>query len=66
MQIETKYYIDGKEVVLVAEDYSTKIYQDTNNVNQFYVASYENVVASISEDKINIEERYQKHKLLVL
>ena len=64
MQIETKYYIDGKEVVLVAEDYSTTIYQDTNNVNQFYVASYENVVASISEDKINIEEKYQKRELL--
>ena len=64
MQIETKYYINGREVVLVAEDYSTKIYQDTNNVNQFYVASYENVVASISEDNINIEEKYQKHELL--
>lgn len=64
MQIETKYYIDGKEVVLVAEDYSTKIYQDTNNVNQFYVTSYENVVVSIFKDSIDIEEEYQKHKLL--
>ena len=64
MQIETKYYIDGKEVVLVAEDYSTKIYQDISNVDQLYITSCEKVVASISKDNINIEEKYQKRELL--
>ena len=64
MQIETKYYINGREVVLVAEDYSTKIYQDISNVDQLYITSCEEVVASISKDNINIEEKYQKRELL--
>ena len=66
MQIETKYYINGREVVLVAEDFGTKIYQDISNVDQFYITSYENVVAIISKGSANIEQDYQKHKLLVL
>lgn len=64
MQIETKYYINGREVILVADDYSTKIYQDISNIDQFYVASCEDVIASIFKDSINIEEKYQKHELL--
>ena len=64
MKVEPKYYINSKEVVLVAEDYSTKIYQDINNVDQFYVVSCEDVIANISKDSINIEEKYQKHELL--
>lgn len=64
MQIETKYYINGREVILVADAYSTKIYQDINNVDQFYVVSCEDVIANISKDSINIEEKYQKHELL--
>lgn len=64
MEVETKYYINGREVILVAEDYCTKIYQDISNVDQFYITCYENVVATISKDSINIEEKYQKHELL--
>lgn len=64
MQIETKYYINGREVVLVAEDYSTKIYQDINNVDQLYITSCDDVVASIFKDNTNIEEKYKKRELL--
>lgn len=64
MQIETKYYINGREVVLVAENYSTKIYQDINNIDQLYITSCDDVVASIFKDNINIEEKYQKRELL--
>ena len=64
MQIETKTYVNGKEVVLVAEAYSTKIYQDINDVNQLYVTSCDDIVASIFKDNINIEEKYLKRELL--
>lgn len=64
MKIETKNYANGREVVLIAEAYGTKIYQDINNVDQFYVASYDDVIASIFKDNINIEANYQKHELL--
>lgn len=65
MKVETKYYIDGKEVVLVAEAYSTKIYQDINNVDLFYVTSCEDIVASfLYKDNIIIEEKYKKRELL--
>lgn len=64
MQIETKYYINGKEVVIVAENYNTKIYQDINNVDQLYITSCDDVVASIFKDSINIEEKYKKRELL--
>ena len=64
MEVETKYYINGREVILIAENYVTQVYQDAHNVDQFYITSCNNVVASISEDKINIEEKYQKRELL--
>ena len=64
MQIETKTYVNGREVILIADAYSTKIYQDINNVDQFYVTSCDDVVASIYKDSINIEEKYQKRELL--
>ena len=64
MKIETKNYVNDREVVLVAEAYGTKIYQDINNVDQFYVASCDDVIASIFKDSINIEANYQKHELL--
>lgn len=64
MQVETKYYINSKEVVLVAEAYGLKIYQDVNNVDLFYVTCCDDVIASLGKDIINIEEKYQKRELL--
>lgn len=64
MEVETKYYINGREVILIAENYVTQVYQDVHNVDQFYITSCDNVVASISKDNINIEEKYQKRELL--
>ena len=64
MQIETKTYVNGREVVLVADAYSTKIYQDVNNIDQFYVTSCDDIVAIIFKNNINIEEKYQKRELL--
>lgn len=66
MQVEAKYYINSKEVILIAEAYSTKIYQDTTDTNQFYITSCDDIVATmhIMDTTIVIEEKYQKYKLL--
>lgn len=64
MKVETKCYINGREVVLIAEDYAIQIYQDITNTNQFYITSGNNVIASIFKDSITIEEKYQKRELL--
>jgi len=64
MQIETKTYVNGREVILVADAYSTKIYQDAKNIGHFYVTSCDDVVASIFKDSIDIDDKYLKRELL--
>lgn len=66
MKVEPKYYIGGKEVVLVVEACSTRIYQDIANTDQFYITSCDDVIAAINimDTTINIEEKYQKRELL--
>ena len=67
MNIETINYINGNRVKLIAESIPTKIYQDCENINLFYIVSYDEVIAifNIGDGvKVDIDEKYKKLELL--
>lgn len=67
MKVETKFIIDGNETILIAENYSTKIYQAIEDTHQFYITNLDEVIADITledEDSIGIESEYKKRELL--
>lgn len=45
-KVETKRFINSKEVTLIAERYGTKIYLGTDGV---YITQYEEVVAKVDD-----------------
>lgn len=47
-KIEHKAFIEGKEVLKIAENYSTRIYQSLEDINIFYIANYDDVIATIN------------------
>ena len=51
MKVENKFYVEDKEVVLVADKYSTKIYKADNN---YYVTNYDEVVAVFKDAEIEL------------
>lgn len=64
-KIEHKVFIEGKEVLKIAENYSTKIYQSLEDINIFYIANYDDVVATINlaGSEMYIEENYRTNAI---
>ena len=64
-EIEHKVFIEGKEVLKIAENYSTKIYQSLEDINIFYIANYDDVVATINlaGSEMYIEENYKTNAI---
>lgn len=64
-KIEHKTFVEGKEVLMVAENYSTKIYQSVENVDIFYVTSCDDIVAiiNLADPKMYVIEEYKKNNL---
>ena len=60
-KIEHKAFIEGKEVFKIAENYSTKIYQSSEDINIFYITNYDEVVATINlaGSELYIEEEFR-------
>lgn len=57
-QVETKHFIKNKEVVLIAERFGTKIYQDNNT---FYIVNLDELVATFKlpkndKDSLTLED----------
>ena len=52
MKVENKFFIDGKEVEIVAEKFGTKIYINDEKV---YVANYDDVLATMDLDSFKLQ-----------
>lgn len=66
MEIENKSFINGKEVILIAEYYPTQIYQEIKDSNKLYIVCYKTIITTITLDDIDVEidGKYLKHELL--
>ena len=64
-KVEHKTFVEGKEVLMVAENYSTKIYQSVENVDIFYVTSCDDIVAiiNLANPEMHVREEYKKNNL---
>lgn len=64
-KVEHKTFVEGKEVLMVAENYSTKIYQSVENVDIFYITSCDDIVAiiNLADPEMYIKEEYKKNNL---
>ena len=66
MKIETKSFINGKEVILIAENYPTQIYQEIEDPDKLHIVSYGTLIATITLNNadVAIDDEYLKHELL--
>ena len=64
-KIEHKAFIESKEVLKVAENCGTKIYQSLEDINIFYIANYDDVIATINlaGSEMYIEENYRTNAI---
>lgn len=58
--VETKYFINGVEAKLVAQQLGTKIYKslDEEHVTTYYVTNYDEVIAEFNTNAVIIPENY--------
>ena len=54
-KVETKYFINGKEARLVAQQLGTKIYKTDDC---YYVTNYDEVIAEFNTNAVIISENY--------
>lgn len=66
MEVEIKSFINGKEIMLIAEHYPTQIYQEVKDSNKLYIVCYETIIATITLNnaEVAIDDKYLKHELL--
>lgn len=66
MEIENKSFINGKEVILIAENYPTQIYQEIEDSNELHIVCWGIVIATITLNNadVAIDDKYVKHELL--
>ena len=66
MEIENKSFINGKEVILIAENYPTQIYQEIEDPDKLHIICYRTIIATITLNNADVEfdDKYLKHELL--
>ena len=53
--VETKYFVDNKEVKLIVQQCGTKIYQAED---YYYVTNYDEIVATFKCTDVSVPERF--------
>lgn len=66
MEVNIKSFINGKEVMLIAERYPTQIYQEVKDSNELHIVCYGTIIATITLNNADvvIDDKYLKHELL--